>query len=167
MPGLPTQAVRQILSRAEGVPLYAVETVRMLLNQGRLIEQDGVYEPIGDLTRTGGPELAPRADRRPPRRSRSEDRSVLQDASILGRRFTPSALAGISGRPADELEPRLRSLVRREVLELNADPRSPERGQYGVRAGPGPRSRLLDPFEAGSTDAAPRRGALLRGAGRR
>ena len=29
-----------------------------------------------------------------------------------------------------ELEPRLRALVRRELLTLEADPRSPERGQY-------------------------------------
>jgi hypothetical protein len=32
--------------------------------------------------------------------------------------------------PEAELEPRLRALVRRELLTLQADPRSPERGQY-------------------------------------
>ena len=36
VPGLPAEARDQILARAEGVPLYAVETVRMLLDRGDL-----------------------------------------------------------------------------------------------------------------------------------
>ena len=34
VPGLPRRLREQILDRAEGVPLYAVETVRMLLDRG-------------------------------------------------------------------------------------------------------------------------------------
>ena len=49
---------------------------------------------------------------------------------MLGQIFTPQALAAVSGQSPAELEPRLRALVRRELLELEADPRSPERGQY-------------------------------------
>ena len=40
------------------------------------------------------------------------------------------ALSAVSGIADAELEPRLRALVRRELLTLEADPRSPERGQY-------------------------------------
>ena len=36
VPGLPDKAAAAIVARADGVPLYAVETVRMLLAQGRL-----------------------------------------------------------------------------------------------------------------------------------
>ena len=36
VPGLPEAALKAILDRADGVPLYAVETVRMLVAQGRL-----------------------------------------------------------------------------------------------------------------------------------
>src|SRR5207247_8540650 len=50
VPGLPEATIKAILSRAEGIPLYAVETVRMLLNTGRLVAQEGVYQPAGDLT---------------------------------------------------------------------------------------------------------------------
>ena len=135
VPGLPEATVRVIVSRAEGVPLYAVETVRMLLNQGQLIEQDGVYQPVGDLTSLEIPNslhalIAARLDALD-----REDRIVLQDAAILGVTFTTAALAGVSGVPAEELETRLRSLVRREVLGLNADPRSVERGQYAFVQG--------------------------------
>ena len=35
VPGLPAQAAAAIVARADGIPLYAVETVRMLLAQGR------------------------------------------------------------------------------------------------------------------------------------
>ena len=35
VPGLPDAAVRPIVERADGIPLYAVETVRMLLARGR------------------------------------------------------------------------------------------------------------------------------------
>ena len=40
-PGLPDSLVEQIVDRAEGVPLYAVETVRMLLDRGLLERRDG------------------------------------------------------------------------------------------------------------------------------
>ncbi len=42
VPGLPEELRARILARSEGVPLYAVETVRMLLDRGLLSEQDGV-----------------------------------------------------------------------------------------------------------------------------
>ncbi len=135
VPGLPEPAVRAIVSRAEGVPLYAVETVRMLINEGRLAEHDGVYQPVADLTELEIPNtlhalIAARLDALDPR-----DRAILQDAAVLGITFTTAALAAVSGASPDEVETRLRSLVRREVLELNADPRSPERGQYAFVQG--------------------------------
>ena len=43
VPGLPEPLRDQILARAEGVPLYAVETVRMLLDRGLLAEEGSAY----------------------------------------------------------------------------------------------------------------------------
>src|SRR4029077_7898165 len=40
VPGLPRDLAAQIVDRAEGIPLYAVETVRMLLDHG-LLAQEG------------------------------------------------------------------------------------------------------------------------------
>src|SRR5438270_193955 len=40
VPGLPAEVREKILDRAEGVPLYAVETVRMLLDRGLLEAED-------------------------------------------------------------------------------------------------------------------------------
>jgi class 3 adenylate cyclase/tetratricopeptide (TPR) repeat protein len=129
-PGLPEQAVRSIVSRADGIPLYAVETVRMLLAEGRLRLDGEIYVPTGDLTTLAVPEtltalIASRLDG-----LAAEDRALIQDAAVLGQSITLAGLAAVSGTDAVALEPRLRLLVRRELLILEADPRSPERGQY-------------------------------------
>ena len=130
VPGLPDPAVRAVIARADGIPLYAVETVRSLLADGRIREQDGAYVPVGDLTELSVPEtltalIGSRLDALAP-----EDRSLVQDAAVLGQSFTIESLASVSGRDAAELEPRLRGLARREILTQAIDPRSPERGQY-------------------------------------
>ncbi|HYM83233.1 MAG TPA: adenylate/guanylate cyclase domain-containing protein, partial [Candidatus Dormibacteraeota bacterium] len=56
VPGLPVPAVEAIVARADGIPLYAVETVRMLIAEGRLTLEDGAYRPAGDLSRLAVPE---------------------------------------------------------------------------------------------------------------
>jgi predicted ATPase/class 3 adenylate cyclase len=131
VPGLPEPLREQILARAEGVPLYAVETVRMLLDRG-LLKQDGpVYRPTGEIETLEVPEtlhalIAARLDGVSP-----EERSLLQDGAVLGKTFTTRALAALSGKATEELEPLLSSLTRKEVLGVQSDPRSPEHGQYG------------------------------------
>jgi class 3 adenylate cyclase/tetratricopeptide (TPR) repeat protein len=130
VPGLPAPLREQILARAEGVPLYAVETVRMLLDRGLLVQEGPVYLPIGEIDSLEVPEtlhalIAARLDG-----LSADERRVLQDAAVLGKTFTRDALAAVAGT-ASEIEPLLVSLVRKEVLGVQADPRSPERGQYG------------------------------------
>ncbi len=130
VPGLPETAIRVIVARADGVPLYAVETVRMLLAEGRLTLEGGIYRPVGDLTDLAVPEtltalIASRLDG-----LGAEDRTLVSDAAVLGQSFTLAGLAAVSGRSEDELEGHLRALVRRELLVQQVDPRSPERGQY-------------------------------------
>jgi class 3 adenylate cyclase len=130
VPGLPEVALRAIVERAEGIPLYAVETVRMLVAEGRLEATVDGYRPIGDLTAIAVPEtlqalIAARLDGLD-----VADRTLVQDAAVLGQSFTPRALAAVNGADEEEIAGRLRALVRRELLRLDVDPRSPERGQY-------------------------------------
>ncbi|MFN8623052.1 MAG: AAA family ATPase [Chloroflexota bacterium] len=130
VPGLPDTTRRAIVARADGIPLYAVETVRMLVNDGRLVLRDGIYTPAGDLSTLAVPEsltalIAARLDALDP-----ADRALMLDASVLGQSFSPAALAAVSGTDQSLLVPRLRGLVRRELLTIEADPRSPELGQY-------------------------------------
>jgi len=131
VPGLPEQVERQILDRAEGVPLYAVETVRMLLDRGLLAQEGAAYRLTGPVETLEVPEtlhalIAARLDGLDP-----QERAVLQDAAVLGKTFTRASLGAMNGMSGAELEPLLRALVHKEVLFVQADPRSPERGQYG------------------------------------
>jgi class 3 adenylate cyclase/tetratricopeptide (TPR) repeat protein len=128
---LPADAETRLVERAEGVPLYAVETVRSLLDRGVLVEREGTYELVGDVAGLEVPEslqslIASRLDALPP-----EERSLVRDASVLGMAFSPPLLAGVSGMSEETLAPLLHDLVRKEVLFLESNPRSPERGQYG------------------------------------
>jgi len=128
--GLPAAARDAIVKRADGIPLYAVETVRMLLAQGRLVLTDGVYHPVGDLTDLAVPEtltalISARLDELD-----AADRALVADAAVLGQSFSLAAVAAVAGQQPAVLELRLHALVRRELLVLQADPRSPERGQY-------------------------------------
>jgi predicted ATPase/class 3 adenylate cyclase len=131
VPGLPETLREQILARAQGVPLYAVETVRMLLDRGLLAQDGPIYGPTGEIETLEVPEtlhalIAARLDG-----LSSEERRLLQDGAVLGKTFSTGALAALGGGRETELESLLSALVRKEVLGVQSDPRSPERGHYG------------------------------------
>jgi class 3 adenylate cyclase len=131
VPGLPASLRDQILARAEGVPLYAVETVRMLLDRGLLVEDGSAYKVVGEIGSLEVPEtlqalVAARLDGLAP-----GERRLVQDAAVLGKTFTPASLAALTGQAEAQLEPILTGLARKELLGVQSDPRSPEHGQYG------------------------------------
>ncbi len=130
-PGIPQATARQIADRAEGVPLYAVETVRMLLDDGRLVRDGERFRMVDAEAPLAVPQslhalIAARLDS-----LEIDDRALLQDASVLGKTFSTAALSAVSGRDEPDIETRLRQLMRKELVELDADPRSPEYGQHG------------------------------------
>src|SRR5439155_9549890 len=131
VPGLPEDVRTRVREQAEGVPLYAVETVRMLLDRGLLRQEGSQYVVTGPVDELAVPEslqglIAARLDGLP-----SEERALLQDASVLGKTFTVAGVAAVTGRAEADLDPLLKSLVRKEVLGFQSDPRSSERGQFG------------------------------------
>jgi class 3 adenylate cyclase len=131
VPGLPPDLRRRIRDRAEGIPLYAVETVRMLLDKG-VLRPDGarfvLAGPVGDLDvpETLHALIAARLDALPP-----PERDLLQVGAVLGQTFTAERVAAFTGQPAADVRALLGALVRKEFLSIQADPLSPERGQYG------------------------------------
>jgi len=130
VPGLPDGVAARIVARADGVPLYAVEIVRMLVAQGSLEAAGAAHRPVGDLADFAVPEtlhslIAARLDALDP-----SDRALVQAAAVLGNAFTVDGLAAVASVDAADVERRLLSLVRRELLVRNDDPRSVERGQF-------------------------------------
>ena len=133
--GLRSEDVQRIVERAEGVPLYAVETVRMLADREILEVHGDRYRLRGDLGALEIPGslqalIASRLDALEP-----NARSLLQDASVLGKSFPVESLVAVAGRGTETVEPLLRELVRKEFLIQERDPRSPERGQFAFLQG--------------------------------
>ena len=130
-PGLGDELRAKIRERADGIPLYAVETVRMLLDRGLLVRDGDAFVAGGEITSLDVPEtlhalVAARIDGLAP-----EERLAVEAAAVLGKTFTGRGLTAVSGLEAEVLQATLDALVRKEVLVLDVDPRSPERGHYG------------------------------------
>ncbi len=131
IPDMTEPALKSIVRRAAGVPLYAVEIVRMLLSNNQIVRQDdGTYVAIGDVTESSIPEtltalIASRLDSLD-----ASNRSLVMDAAVLGHSFTLSGLSMVSRIEENDLQARLRALVQREFFAYDSDPRSSERGQY-------------------------------------
>jgi tetratricopeptide (TPR) repeat protein len=129
-PGISEDVVALVVERAGGVPLYAVEYVRMLINSGDLVLDGTTYRQVGDLADVALPDslhalVGARLDRLD-----EENRSLIQDAAVLGQSFTVEGMTVLTGSPAEEIEPKLRELSRQELLRYDANPFSPERGQF-------------------------------------
>jgi predicted ATPase len=130
VPGLPEELTARILRRAEGVPLYAVETVRMLLDRGLLAQDGQRYVLTGDVGELDVPETlhalaAARLDG-----LTATERAVMQDAAVFGLSFTSAGVAALGPRAPDEVQRTLDALVAKQVVGFNDDPLSAERGQY-------------------------------------
>jgi class 3 adenylate cyclase/tetratricopeptide (TPR) repeat protein len=130
VPGLPEDLAARIVDRAEGVPLYAVETVRMLLDHGLLAQEGARYVVTGEVEELAIPEtlqalLAARLDSLEP-----AERALIQDAAVLGQSFTAAGLAALGGRSIGEAEDLLGGLVAKQIVAFNDDELSGERGQY-------------------------------------
>jgi len=129
--GLPQSARARIVERAEGIPLYAIETVRGLLDKGVLEKgDDGALHLVGELGELEIPPgltalIASRLDALAP-----DERRLVKECSVLGGSFPRQAIEAVSDIDPSLLEELLSSLVRKEVLTVRADKLSPERGQY-------------------------------------
>src|SRR4051812_2427307 len=127
---LPVGLRQRIVDRAEGVPLYALETVRTLIDRDVVVPQEGVYRVVGDVGTLDVPStltslLAARIDALP-----ADERSLVKDLSVLGGSFPRSAVHALCELDDAVLDRLLNDLVRKEFLAVRSDKLSPDRGQY-------------------------------------
>ena len=141
----PRRRSRSIVARAEGIPLYAVETVRMLVADGRLApREDGGYEPAGELGELAVPAtlhalIAARLDALEARRSGAAPGRA--PCSARRSRPTRSPRCRATGGRAGAAP---RALVAARSAARRDRPAVPGARPVRVRAGPHPRGRLLD-----------------------
>ncbi len=129
-PGMPPAARAAVTSQAQGIPLFAVETVRSLIDRDIVQPSGGVYRLVGDVGELAVPDslhalLAARLDALDP-----AARRLVTEAAFLGTSFSAEALIAVSAHDQQAVRSALAELVRREVLSVSADPLSPERGSY-------------------------------------
>jgi class 3 adenylate cyclase len=127
-PGISDDVAENIVGQAAGIPMYAVEFVRMLVGSGDLVRKGDRFEMTGAVDSLAIPDslrsvIAARLDRLD-----DEQRTIIQNASVLGLSFHADGLSIFGDHP--DTEANLRGLIHNEILEFDADERSPERGQY-------------------------------------
>jgi class 3 adenylate cyclase/tetratricopeptide (TPR) repeat protein len=130
VPGMPAGARDAIVGQAQGIPLFAVETVRSLIDKDVVQPVEGVYRLVADVVELDVPEslhalLASRLDALDP-----VVRQLVADAAVLGSTFPEEAVVAVSGLDEAAVHEALSVLLRREVLTVSADRLSPERGSY-------------------------------------
>jgi class 3 adenylate cyclase/tetratricopeptide (TPR) repeat protein len=133
--GLPRRVREKIVERAEGIPLYAIETIRTLANRG-------VLEPAGNRLRLAGELgeldvpaslgslLAARLDALEPL-----ERHFVQSMAVLGGTFSRTSAVALGEVPEAQLDGVLDALLRKQVLAIRSNPLSPERGHYAFVQG--------------------------------
>jgi class 3 adenylate cyclase len=114
---LPAAIAGRVLATSEGNPLFVGELVRMLVHDGAL-KRDGDRWTAGvaleglEMPPTIHALLAARIER-----LRPEDRMVLERAAVVGRHFSRTSLAQLLPREIGDLDGRLESLRRSELIE--------------------------------------------------
>jgi tetratricopeptide (TPR) repeat protein len=101
---LPAETQRALLERAGGNPLYAEEFVRLLQDRGQSAELVEVPDSVQAL-------IAARLDT-----LSAERKSLLQDASVVGKVFWAGALVEMGARELRQVEQALHELSRKELV---------------------------------------------------
>ena len=130
VPGMPADARATITGRAQGIPLFAVETVRSLVDRDIVVPHEGVYRLVGDIGELSVPDslhglLSARLDALD-----TELRALVATAAVIGGNFPATAVVAVSTQPEQQVLDGLEELLRREVLSISADPLSPQVGEY-------------------------------------
>lgn len=114
---LPEAFAREVVEKAEGNPLFAEEIVSFLGERGVLRVTAGKLDfnpaaAAATLPATVGTLLTARVDS-----LAAEDRSLLQAASVIGRRFDPALLSAAFGEP-DMVAARLAAMQAVDLVRL-------------------------------------------------
>ena len=128
----PKELLGSVREHAAGVPLFAVESLRMLADRGVMVaEGDGHrYRLVGGLGELEVPPtihalIAARLDR-----LGELERNVLRAGAILGLMFAADAAAAVAGVGDEDARSLLEGLVAKQFLAVDTESRSLPHGAY-------------------------------------
>jgi class 3 adenylate cyclase/tetratricopeptide (TPR) repeat protein len=113
--GLPAEVLRLIAAAAEGNPLFVEEMVGMLIDEGRLVAEEGGWTVHGELDDASVPAsiqtlITARLDR-----LGREERTVVERGSVEGTLFHVGSVAALAPN-IEGVSRRLMALVRKEFI---------------------------------------------------
>jgi class 3 adenylate cyclase/tetratricopeptide (TPR) repeat protein len=117
---LPAAVAGRVLAASEGNPLFVGELVRMLVHDGALRREGDRWTAGAELARLEMPPTIHAVVAARIERLRPEDRIVLERAAVVGRQFSRAAVAHLLPREVTDLDARLDSLRRSELVEPDA-----------------------------------------------
>jgi class 3 adenylate cyclase len=126
---LPPSLLRSLVEVADGMPLYAQEYGRMLIERGTLRQSDDTWilEASDELPMPEGVHavIANRIDLLD-----AGERAVLQAAAVVGARFWPGSVAAALGTSSEAVERALRTLVQRDLVREQPDSSMADEHEY-------------------------------------
>ncbi len=167
--GLPDDVRTSLVARSEGVPLFAVETVRSLIDRDLVVPRGGQYvlaDPESlDLDSIGAPAslqalIAARLDALTPDQHR-----LVQRGSVIGNAFSREEIEELCSDLGD-VEPLLLALVHQQILSQTTSKFSAEFGQYRFEQSVVRQVAYATPLAARPTGDPPAGGCPDRGDGR-
>jgi tetratricopeptide (TPR) repeat protein len=115
--GMPAEVQTRIAQGAAGNPLFVEQLLGMLIDDGTLRETDGRWEVIGNLSQLSVPPtiqalLAARVDL-----LESEERAVIEPASVIGQTFAQAAVTELAPEEIQEqIDLPLGALTRKQLI---------------------------------------------------
>lgn len=115
--GIPEGVQARIAQGASGNPLFVEQLLSMLIDEGRLLQADGRWEVVGDLSKLDVPPtiqalLAARIDL-----LASGERAVIEPASVIGQSFARAAVTELAPEPIQpQIDEPLDALVRKQLI---------------------------------------------------
>jgi len=112
---LPSETQAVLIERSGGNPLFAEEFVQLLVDRGLvdLSKRDRPIAAIDDIPVPGSLQalIGSRLDQLPP-----DDKELMHNAAVIGKVFWSGALAALCGCAESAIEPRLETVIRRDLV---------------------------------------------------
>ena len=106
----------KIYRETEGIPLYLIETIKLMIDEGNIAMEGGKWKIKGNIEELGIPKKIYDVIRRRIDRLKEEDKEILEIASVIGEEFTTDILARVLDMRKIEILKRISNIEKKYML---------------------------------------------------